>query len=96
MAYYKNGDKSWTLTRDVGIFCYDATYYKGQFYAVDQYGQIAVFDINRESPNVVSEVKYIRPPRLHSDCHMSYLVNSGNDELFLVLRVWKKKKVILN
>jgi len=48
LAYYRNGDQSWTFVLDVGLNCCDVIYYKGQFYAVDPNGAIVVCDVNVE------------------------------------------------
>lgn len=80
LAYCKNGDQSWTFINDV--FCCDVTYYKKQFYTVDQEGAIAVCDVNGALPSVSVVVK---PPPAHDFfLRILHLVNSGDDELLLV------------
>jgi hypothetical protein len=81
LAYCKKGDQSWTLISDVGLSCYDLTYYKEQVYAVDGEGAIAVCDVNGPSPSV----SVVKPPT-QDFFAILYLVNLGDDELLLVAR----------
>lgn len=84
LAYCKKGDQSWTLISDVGLSCYDLTYYKEQFYAVDGKGAIAVCDVNGPSPSV-PDLSVVKPPTQHVFAVLC-LVNLGDDELLLVSR----------
>jgi hypothetical protein len=82
LAYYKNGDLSWTFFPDVG-YIEDIVYYKEQFYALKEGGVIAVCNVNCELPSV--SVNF-RPPRPPIYCLVNRLVNSGDDELLMVAR----------
>ncbi|XP_059461049.1 F-box protein SKIP23-like [Corylus avellana] len=84
LAYCKKGDQSWTLISDVGLSCYDLTYYKEQFYALDGEGAIAVCDVNGPSPSV-SDLSVVIPPTQHLFAVLC-LVNLGDDELLIVAR----------
>lgn len=83
LAYYKNGDLSWNFLPAVDILFFDATYYKGQFYAVGDDGTLVVCDINGESSTVSDNIS---PRAKDFECHKVYLVNSEDKELLMVVR----------
>jgi len=84
LAYYKDGDLSWTFFPDVG-YIEDVVYYKEQFYALSTDGVIAVCDVNCELPSVSVNLNF-RPPEQPIYCQVNRLVNSGDDELLMVVR----------
>ncbi|KDP36858.1 hypothetical protein JCGZ_08149 [Jatropha curcas] len=80
LAYCRNGDQSWTIIENARYFSEDVVCFNGLFYAVNKAGQIAVCDVNGDSP----EVWFIETPRQHGG-DLQYLVSSEN-ELLLVTR----------
>ncbi|XP_074276078.1 putative F-box protein At5g55150 [Silene latifolia] len=82
LAFWKSGDKEWTLLNTHNSIFFDITFYKGEFYAVEQHGKIIA--MGNSSPPA--------RPRLVADLEfqctspdLSYLVES-NGVLLLVLR----------
>lgn len=85
LAYYKNGDQSWTFLRGVCLSWCDGIYYKDQFYVVARDGATALCDVNGQVPSVSLIFK---SPRIYPVVYKLYLVISGDDELLLVLRIF--------
>ncbi|KAL9235678.1 hypothetical protein vseg_010419 [Gypsophila vaccaria] len=82
LAFWKNGDKEWTFNTLYSQFV-DITFFRGEFYAVEQYGKIIA--LGNSSPPAT--------PRLVADfmfpytfCNSSYLVESAGKLLF----VWRE------
>ncbi|XP_047329684.1 F-box protein SKIP23-like [Impatiens glandulifera] len=82
LAFCKKGDQSWRIIENAQSYCEDVIYRGGDglFYAVDNFGKIAVCDLHGDSPRV-SFIELSRQRR----GDMQYLVESSG-ELLLVTR----------
>ncbi|GAV56692.1 DUF295 domain-containing protein, partial [Cephalotus follicularis] len=80
LAYCRNGDTGWTIIQDAHSYYEDVISYKGVFYAVDKFGEIAVCNV-RGGHVGVSFIE--TPSQIGGD--MQYLVELGG-EFLLVTR----------
>ncbi|OIS98264.1 PREDICTED: F-box protein SKIP23-like [Nicotiana attenuata] len=76
--YYINlGDEKWTRLKNASCFIVDIIVYKGNFYAVDRYGETIKFDNSFNETNVASRLSYGgRKKRLVESCGQLFLVDT--------------------
>ncbi|PIA56756.1 hypothetical protein AQUCO_00700842v1 [Aquilegia coerulea] len=83
LAFCKSVDKTWTIIEEnmctVGLY-EDVTYFKGQFYAVDDKGRVVVCDLSGPWP-VINEVK-----TQECDNACKYYLVESSGELLLIRR----------
>ncbi|XP_055817873.1 F-box protein SKIP23-like [Solanum dulcamara] len=81
---FKSGDEKWTTLKDASSKIVDIIVYKGNFYAVDTYGEIIMYDPSLfNETNVSSTVKPFSSGLFKGWGSKKRLVESGG-ELFLV------------
>ncbi|XP_019242788.1 PREDICTED: putative F-box protein At5g60060 [Nicotiana attenuata] len=56
LCYLKSGDEKWTIIKNASCNIVDIIVYKGNFYAVDQYGETIKFDSSLNETKVASRL----------------------------------------
>ncbi|OIT27768.1 f-box protein skip23 [Nicotiana attenuata] len=88
LCYLKSGDEMWTKLKDASFKIVDIIVYKGNFYAVDRYGETIMFDSSFNETKVASKLcDGGRKKRLVESCGQLFLVG-------MVLDVDKKSEGI--
>ncbi|KAK9733865.1 hypothetical protein RND81_04G097800 [Saponaria officinalis] len=81
LAFWKSGDNQWTMLKKDYSHFLDITFYRGEFYAVEQYARIVALG-NSSPPATPRLVANLMFP--YTFCNSSYLVESAGKLLFVL------------